>query len=402
VNGTNYSTTYGAGDTATSIAGRLASTVNSGTFTYATASGSTVNVTSKTAGGNSNYSLSSSYTYNSGSFAQPSFTTSGSGATLAGGYDASAIPNHPFITHYQYDTLGNLICVHQKGADSTADKACTDGTVSATWRPRNFTYDSLGRLLTAYNPEAGSMTYQYDNSGNMISKIEPKPNQIWGSSQTVTITYAYDALNRLTDKTYSDGTQNSSYRYDYSSYLGQTFSYPIGRLVAATAASNTIEYFSSYDQMGRVTSTVQCNPSVTGCKTFTAGYDKLGDMTSLVYPANNFSVTYGYGSAARLITATDSAGVIYAQTPTYVAGTAIKELISPNFNNLKYHVEYNNRLQPTEVWTGAAQGTTALRVQLHYSISNTLAGPRGATTAISTPSPTSRMRPALRRSLMMC
>jgi hypothetical protein len=94
--------------------------------------------------------------------------------------------------------------------------------------------------------------------------------------------------------------------------------------------------------------------------------------------------------------------VIYAQTPTYVAGTAIKELISPNFNNLIYHVEYNNRLQPTEVWTGAAQGTTALRVQLHYSISNTLAGPRGATTAISTPSPTSRMRPALRRSLMMC
>jgi RHS repeat-associated protein len=359
-NGTNYSTTYGVGDTATSIAGRLASTVNSGAFTYATSSGSTVNVTSKTAGGNSNYSLSSSYTYNSGSFAQPSFTTSGSGATLAGGYDASAIPNHPFITQYQYDTLGNLICVHQKGADSTADKACTDGTVSATWRPRNFTYDSLGRLLTAYNPEAGSMSYQYDNAGNLSSKVEPKPNQLWGSSQTVTVTYAYDALNRLTDKTYSDGTQNSSYRYDYASFLGQSFSHPIGRQVAATAASNTIESFSSYDQMGRVTSTVQCNPSVTGCKTFVASYDKLGDMTSLAYPANGFSVTYGYDSAARPTTATDSSGVIYAQAPTYVASGGMKEFTSPNFNSLKYHVDYNNRLQPTEIWTGTAQGAAAL------------------------------------------
>src|SRR5882724_7250342 len=360
VNGTNYSTTFGAGDTASSIAGRLASTVNSGTLTYATASGSTVNLTSKTAGGNANYSLSSSYTYNSGAFAQPSFTTS-NGAALAGGYDASAIPNHPFITQYQYDTLGNLLCVHQKGADSTSDKSCTDGTVPPTWRPRNFTYDSLGRLLSSYNPEAGSMTYQYDNAGNMTSKVEPKPNLIWGSNQTVRVTYAYDALNRLTDKTYNDGTtQNSSYRYDYACFLGQSFSYPVGRQVAATAANNTIESFSSYDQMGRVTSTVQCNPGVSGCKTFTAGYDKLGDMTSLAYPANNFTVTYGYDSAARLTTATDSSGVIYAQTPTYVAGSAIKEFTSPNFNSLKYHVDYNNRLQPTEIWTGTASGAAAL------------------------------------------
>jgi RHS repeat-associated protein len=365
VNGTNYSTTFGAGDTATSIAGRLASTVNSGTLTYATASGSTVNLTSKTAGGNANYSLSSSYTYNSGSFAQPSFTTSSSGATLAGGYDASAIPNHPFITQYQYDTLGNLLCVHQKGADSTLDKSCTDGTVPATWRPRNFTYDSLGRLLTSYNPEAGSMTYQYDNAGNMTSKVEPKPNLIWGSNQTVTVTYAYDALNRLTDKTYNDGTQNSSYRYDYASFLGQTFSYPVGRQVAATAANNSIESFTSYDQMGRVTSTVQCNPGVTGCKTFTAGYDKLGDMTSLVYPANNFTVSYLYDSAARLYDATDSNGVNYAHlNPTsqdsFWPTGAMKEFVSANFNSLKYHVDYNNRLQPTEIWTGTAPGAAAL------------------------------------------
>jgi len=367
VNGTNYSTTFGAGDTASSIAGRLASTINSGALMYASASGSAVNLTSKTAGGNTNYSLSSSYTYNSGSFTQPSFTTSVSGATLSGGYDASTIPNHPFITQYQYDALGNLLCVHQKGADATLDKSCTDGSVPPTWRPRNFTYDSLGRLLSSYNPEAGSMTYQYDNAGNMISKAEPKPNLIWGSTQTVTVTYSYDALNRLTDKTYNDGTtQNSSYRYDYASFLGQTFSYPVGRQVAATAANNTIQSFTSYDPMGRIISTVQCNPGVSGCKTFTAGYDKLGDMTSLVYPNSGFTVTYGYDSAARLTTATDSGGVIYAQSPTFTASGAIQEFASPNFNNNKYHVDYNNRLQPTEIWTGAAKTTALFDKQYSY------------------------------------
>jgi hypothetical protein len=38
----------------------------------------------------------------------------------------------------------------------------------------------------------------------------------------------------------------------------------------------------------------------------------------------------------------------------------MKEFASPNFNNNKYHVDYNNRLQPTEIWAGPAQGATAL------------------------------------------
>ena len=88
-------------------------------------------------------------------------------------------------------------------------------------------------------------------------------------------------------------------------------------------------------------------------------YDKVGDLTTLAYPGS-FTVTYGYDSAARLTTATDSNGVIYAQTPTYLAGGAIKEFASPNFNNNKYHVDYNNRLQPTEIWAGSAQGSAAL------------------------------------------
>jgi len=257
-----------------------------------------------------------------------------------------------YATFFSYDALDNLLRIDQKGS-APGD--------SSQWRTRLFSYDSLSRILTALNPEAGTTCYGiwsgvncvngYDSNGNLLKKTD---------ARNITITYTYDNLNRLTDKTYSDGTQNASYRYDYSSYLGQTFSFPVGRQVAATAANNSVQSFTSYDQIGRPAATVQCNPGVIGCKAFTATYDKLGNVDTLGYPANGFSVTYAYDSAARLTSATDSNGVIYAQNPAYLASAAMQEFSSPNFNGNKFHVDYNNRLQPVEIWAGAGQGASAL------------------------------------------
>jgi RHS repeat-associated protein len=372
INGTNYSTTFGSGDTSSAIASRLATAISGGPYASATPSGGTVNLTSKTAGTAGDYSLAASYTWNSAQFTNPSFTTSTSGSALNGAKDAAGLNNNPFVTLYQYNARGDMLCVHQKATDMTADVPCTGASapsVPATWRQRFFTYDSLSRLLTATNPEISSVngpvtiTYQYDNDGNVISKTGPAPNQSFTASpvQMLTISYAYDALNRPTDTTYSDGTTPKvSHRYDYANFLGQTFAYPIGREVAATTANNTIESFTSYDPMGRVASTAQCNPGVTGCKTFAGSYDKLGNVTSLAYPGNAFTVTYGYDSAARLTSATDSNGVIYAQNPTFLAAGLMKEFTSPNFNNNKFHTDLNNRLQPVEIWAGGAQGSAAL------------------------------------------
>jgi RHS repeat-associated protein len=373
INGTPYSTSFGAGDTPTSIASRLATAISAGSYASAAASGATINLISKTTGTVGDYSLTASYTWNSAQFTNPSFTTSTSGSALSGAKDAAGINNNPFVTIYQYNARGDMLCVHQKATDTTADVACTGTTapsVPATWRQRFFTYDSLSRLLTAMNPEMNStgstvITYAYDNDSRVTSKTEPAPNAAWGSSSTVTVNYTYDALNRLLDTTFSDGTTlKASHRYDYAAFQGQSFTNPIGREVAAvtvnSSGSTVASTFASYDVMGRVANTVQCNPSVSGCKIFTASYDKLGDLTTLAYPGNGFTVTYGYDSAARLTTATDSNGVIYAQTPTYLASGAIQEFTSPNFANNKYHVNYNNRLQPIEIWAGTAQGSAAL------------------------------------------
>ena len=179
-------------------------------------------------------------------------------------------------------------------------------------------------------------------------------------------------LNRLLDTTYLKHHAGYEPSLRLFKFLGQTFSYPIGREVASTAAGATINNFTSYDALGRVKKTVQCNPGVAACQTFTANYDQLGDLTSMVYPGSNLTVTYGYDTAARLTSASDSNGVTYATSPTFFASGAMKEFASPNFNNNKFHTELNNRLQPTEIWAGPAQGATALfDKQYQYNAPNT-------------------------------
>ena len=63
---------------------------------------------------------------------------------------------------------------------------------------RRFTYDSLSRLLTAKNPESGTITYLYDDDGELLQKTSPAPNQTGAATQTVS--YCYDELHRVTGK----------------------------------------------------------------------------------------------------------------------------------------------------------------------------------------------------------
>ena len=90
-------------------------------------------------------------------------------------------------TSYSYDALGNLTTVLQ-GVQT-----------------RTFVYSSLKRLTSATNPESGLISYQYDNNGNLLTKTD---------ARSITVTFAYDALNRPTSRTYSDGTPTVTYTYD--------------------------------------------------------------------------------------------------------------------------------------------------------------------------------------------
>src|SRR5579864_5798455 len=167
----------------------------SGSPVTASASGPTITLNYATVGTAGNVSVGCSSSTSQGSyFSSPSFTCPAATA-MNGGYnpEGASLDFNYFVTQYSYDALGNMLSATQKG-----DPAVTG---SSLWRVRTFSYDSLSRLLTATNPESGAINYTYDANGNLLQKTSPAPNQTGTATQTVS--FCYDALNRVTGKAYS-------------------------------------------------------------------------------------------------------------------------------------------------------------------------------------------------------
>ncbi len=212
-----------------------------------------------------------------------------------------------YETDYTYDALGNLLTVQQKGGS----------TSSANWRTRTFAYDGLSRLTSESTQEAGNITYGYDASGhagNLTSRVAPAPNQT--GSTTVTTTYTYDLLHRLTQKSYSDGTTPTAH-FVYDTPV--TWSNPtatttnvVGRLseayVDTCPAAGGNEIF-GYDVMGRVTLNNQSTPLNCGSGNWQLlyTYDLAGDMT-----------TYTNGIGKTLTQSFDTAGRVTQLSSSYV------------------------------------------------------------------------------------
>jgi|GEM_PF-1765202 len=201
-----------------------------------------------------------------------------------------------YETDYQYDALGNLLRIDEKGS------APSDST---QWRTRWMVYDSLSRMLKVHHPESGTITYFYDGNGNVLQEVLPSPNQN-GTAQH-TISSCYDELNRATGKAYSwqecqngqvpQGTAAVTYTYD--TYAGSTLGSSIGRLVRTGQPSTGGHYF-TYDALGRVISTWLCLPSdCTHGASVNAQYDLAGNLTQLTYPDGRV-VAYSYNSASQL------------------------------------------------------------------------------------------------------
>lgn len=87
VGGDTYFASYSGTETAAQLAASLANGINSGSLISASVSSSKITLTSKVNGSLTNYSLSTSYTYDTTHFSSPAFTPSASGSSLSGGTD---------------------------------------------------------------------------------------------------------------------------------------------------------------------------------------------------------------------------------------------------------------------------------------------------------------------------
>ena len=257
-----------------------------------------------------------------------------------------------YQTNYTYDVAGNLLTVVQ-GAQT-----------------RTFTYDSLYRMRTAAHPESGMTTYTYDDNGNLLTKQD---------SRLVTTTLTYDAINRITSKTYSDGTPRADYFYDTQSLPGgaPTFDrgHAKGRLVAVTYGGGSEGSYRGYDAAGAVLRQIQQTDSVNYL--VEASYNLAGRMASQTYPAvpgagDRRVVAFSYDNAARLSGLT-SAATSYAPAAS-VSGISYGPhggLTSETYSNSLIHgVTYNSRLQPSEIKLGTS-GAPASVVSISYNYGTT-------------------------------
>jgi len=254
-------------------------------------------------------------------------------------------------TFYSYDVLGNLIRVEQ-GVQT-----------------RMFVYDSLSRLVSATNPESGTISYRYDPNGNLTQKTD---------ARGVVTNYTYDALNRVTMRSYSGeaGYTTPSVTYTYDNLPNAK-----GKLTKVSSSISTTEY-TAFDIIGRVTASKQVTDGVsyeTGYvynlagavveETYPSGrkvkntLDASGDL-SMVQSGKCLDAALGTNAACI-----NAAGLwSYARHFSYNAAGAVTGLQLGN--GLWESAQFNSRLQPTQIALGATQGATNL-LKLDYDYGTT-------------------------------
>jgi len=197
-------------------------------------------------------------------------------------------PGVNYNTTYAYDPLDDLTTV-------------TQGS-----QTRTFVYDSFKRLLSAANPESGSICYGhvvsnqcqndgYDENGNLRFKTD---------ARGVLTEFRYDSLNRATTILYringqpDPNTGDVEYLYDNASYgKGRLWlTYKWGSKPSQTAVGY-------YDALGRVKQFYNLFGDGQGgwlpAYEIDRNYNLAGNVTSQTYPSGH-TVTYNYDAAGRL------------------------------------------------------------------------------------------------------
>jgi RHS repeat-associated protein len=160
---------------------------------------------------------------------------------------------------------------------------------------------------------------------------------------------SYDALNRLTAKTYpADPTQNVSYRYDEPAA-----GFGVGRLTSVSDPSGSTAYV--YDAHGNVVEETH----VVGAQSYITSYayDLANHVTQVTYPSGRI-VNYTRDTMGRISGVTTQANSL--ATPVTVASGASYEPFGPLTsltygNGLALSIQYDQDYQPqTRLVSGTA------------------------------------------------
>jgi len=166
---------------------------------------------------------------------------------------------------------------------------------------RQYTLDSIGRVSTVTETSGASVTYSYNNQGNVVQatgqygtlfqtryNIENDPDVVINADGTA-VTNTYDRLHRVI----TSSTTNGVSRNNYTGVL----------LASAVDALNRTNWF-TYDAAGHVTWTTNANSEK---QNYT--YNAAGNTISFT-DAKTQKTSWGYDVYGRAITETNAANVV--------------------------------------------------------------------------------------------
>lgn len=224
--------------------------------------------------------------------------------------DPASPPAGVITTEYAYDAAGNLTRVTRAKGDASNERVTA--------------YASDGRGLVRTETQYPSWptttptlvtSTSYDADGNVTALVDPL---------TQTTTNGYDALNRLTSVTYSDGlTPSVTYDYDAN-----------GNRTSMTDGAGPSSY--TFDEANRLISTTTPGPKTVGYR-----YDLDGNRTKVIYP-DSTAVTYTFNKAGQLGSLQDwgSRTVAY----TYWPDGLVKTTANPDGTSAAYAYDNTRRL----------------------------------------------------------
>ncbi len=192
------------------------------------------------------------------------------------------------VKKYYTDAYNNLIKVDEINGASTYTtnyewnlNAKLTKVTDASSNIRNFTYDGLGRRLTAQDLHAsadatfGTWTYTYDDAGNLTQTISPR---------SLTTNYTYNDINQqLTEDT--TGVAGTEITYTYGGCTNGT-----GKLCTVTMTSGANTSY-TYDSNGNLASEIKTVNSNAYTTSYT--YDRQGNIVTVTYP-DGAQVKYTY------------------------------------------------------------------------------------------------------------
>ncbi len=153
------------------------------------------------------------------------------------------------ITRYEYDAQGNLVKVIAPNGAETI-----------------FEYNGFGERIMRTSPDSGETSYTYNSAGLVRTETD---------ARGITITNAYDALNRVTSMTASDG-QGISYYYDEGAN-------GIGHL--SRTVDNSGETRFEYDARGNRIAETRIQEGITTRIAY--AYDVADQLETITYPSGH-------------------------------------------------------------------------------------------------------------------